>query len=180
MNDIIKIINEEIEAFNFLDHEKLIKEDKYNSILSTPKFTSNFINDVVNNFKTKIKFDKTDVLDSTINDEDIVEGDEPLNIEYTANIKYLMQDNKYITLGIGIDGENVTYKLGSSHDKGDYLTPSYSDVWFEYLNWDGITVKLFNKDFDVINDNLLANVDDQTAERFIMNFIAPYFSIRTK
>ena len=39
MNDIIKIINEEIEAFNFLDHEKLIKEDKYNSILSTPKFT---------------------------------------------------------------------------------------------------------------------------------------------
>lgn len=179
--DIKRIINEAFEEFDFLNHDKLIKEEQVNSILTTPQFTKSFVNDVVNNFKSKIILDKTSTLDAgAVNDEDIVDGDEPLNIDYTTKFKYLAKDNKYIELAISIEGENISYKLGSEYDAGDYYTKPTSEVWFEYIEWDEINVSLYNRDFDLINDNLLKDLDKLTIKRFILNFINPYFTLKTQ
>ena len=55
--DFNRIINEAFEEFDFLSNDKLIKEEQFNSILSTSEFIKSFINDVLNNFNSKIKFD---------------------------------------------------------------------------------------------------------------------------
>lgn len=178
--DLKRIINEAFEEFDYLNHDKLIKEEQFNSILTTPQFTKAFIGDVVSNFNSKIKFDKANILDASINDEDIVNGNEPLNVDFSVKIKYLAKDNKYIPLSISIEGENVNYNLRSNYDKGDYYTKSSSEIWFDNIEWDDIIVKLYNSDFDLINDNLLKDIDQTTAKRFILNFIAPYFSIRLR
>lgn len=176
--DFNRIINEAFEEFDFLNHDKLTKEEQFNSILSSEQFIKTFISEVINNFNSKIKFDNANILDASINDEDIVNGDEPLNIDFAAKIKYLAKDNKYVPLGISIEGENVDYNLGSNYDKGDYYTKSSSEIWFDNINWQDVIVKLYNSDFDIINDNILKDVDKETAKQFILKFIAPYFSIR--
>lgn len=176
--DFKRILNEAFNEFDFLNNNKLIKEEQFNSILSSGQFIKAFINDVVNNFNSKIKFDNANILDASINDEDIVNGDEPLNIDFAAKIKYLAKDNKYVPLGISIEGENVDYNLGSNYDKGDYYTKSSSEIWFDNINWQDVIVKLYNSDFDIINDNILKDIDKETAKRFILKFIAPYFSIK--
>ena len=158
----------------------MLKEDSFNSILQTPKFKEAFINDVVNNFKTKIRLNSSDILNASINDEDIIHGKEPLNIDYSTKIKYIAANNEYIPLGISIDGENIYYKLGSSYNAGDNLTPPESDVWFTTLDWTDIVVKLYNEDWDVIDENLLLNKNDEISRKFILNFISPYLTIGFK
>ena len=178
--DFNRIINEAFEEFDFLNNDKLIKEEQFNSILSTPEFIKTFINDVVSNFNSKIKFGTINILDASINDEDIINSNEPLNIDFATKIKYLPKDNKYISLGISIEGENVDYNLGSNYDNGDYYTKSSSEIWFDNIEWRDVVVKLYNSDFDVLNDNVLKDADKETAKRFILKFIAPYFSIKLR
>ena len=176
MKNIIKLITEEIEEFDFLDTEKEQQNSKFNNILNSKSFTNRFINDVAFNFEDKIKFDKSNELSAVVNDEEIINGNESLDIDYDVDIKYLM-NGKYLPLAIGIEGQGVPYELGSSYEQGDHMHPSYSNVWFENINWDEIKVKLYDKDGTLINEELLEGVDLNTKERFIRNFIEPLFTI---
>jgi len=169
--DFIRIINEEIGEFDFLNNEKYLKEQEIIKILENPEFQKQFIIDSITKMRDKIKFD--DFTAQIYNDPEIQDQQHnDLNIEVNTDVVYNYNDNKEpIKFSLNFMGENVNYRTGYEHSQGDYHTPSATDVWYENINWFEIEPTLYTMEGDEIKFDAYKKAPNNIKELFIRSYI---------
>jgi hypothetical protein len=148
-NKIIQLINEEISNYDFLNNDKFEKERDVLQLINKEEFQKQFIIDSILN-RNKIKLDVMDFYLSEDNFSDNEYG--KFEVSYSADIEYTYDTNKEpLKFNLQLDGNNVDYSTKSTYDKGDNITPSYGEQWFDYIDWTDVSVKLSTLDENEID-----------------------------
>lgn len=165
--DFIRIINEEIGEFDFLNNEQYLKEREIYEILQNPQFQKQFIIDSITKMRDKINFDNFE--GRVYNDPDIYdEYHTDMSLDVSAELSYTYdQSNNPIKFGVSFGGTNIGYETGSDESIGDYDTPSFSDTWYESIAWDEIDVKLYTIEGDKLEFTAFDNAPSNIQELFI-------------
>jgi hypothetical protein len=154
--NIIRIINEEISNFDFLNNELNQKESEKIDILKNEEFQKQFICDSLLNKKDKIKLK---INDSSIGGdyEEDFEDASRISLRYDLTVEYTYDQAKepavfdliFYSDNIEIikDGWYDRGRLGGTPDTD--IEPS-GDAWFSYINWYDIEVNMYTVDGDEI------------------------------
>jgi hypothetical protein len=169
--DFIRIINEEIGEFDFLNNEKYLKEQETIKILENPEFQKQFIIDSITKMRDKIKFNNFTT--QIFNDPEIQDQQHnDLNIEVNAEITYSYNENNDpINFSLNFIGENVRYQTGYDYSHGDRDTPSATDVWYKNINWYEIEPTIYTLEGDDVEFTAFNKAPDNIKELFIRSYI---------
>lgn len=191
--DFIKIVNEEIKKFDFLDNDKYLKEQETNELLMNEDLQKQFICDSLLNRKDKVRVVK--IQDSFINgnwDENNFNDANRLSLDYSLDIEYLYDSQKeplkfnlYFQadkIDISVDGWYDPGRFGGTTDT-DY--PPEGDSWFDDFNWNDISVILYTMDGDdvpfIAFDNAPPKIQTLFIRQYTQNFIeSETLNIRTR
>lgn len=182
MKDLIRIISEEVEEFDFLNNNKDQVEQENINLIKNEDLQKQFICDSLLNRNDKIKIT---LIDSSVGgnwNSDNFEDADTLTIEYNADIEYKYDSNtEPIKFNIGFYGGNVGIAVGGSSDTGDNLTPPSTDAWFYGIDWNDIQVSLFTLDGDDIKfiafERAPTNIKKLFIREFLLDYITDYTSM---
>jgi hypothetical protein len=171
--EIIKMINEELGGYNYINLDELTAQDDNVQLLSSKEFQVQFVSDVVNNFKDTIKLSDVNTMHTT--EEDLFnhgeETGKALNIEYDVNIiyKYMGRD---IKLMLAFEGNNVGYGMGGYYDAGNYgeYRAPEGDTYYTYINWNDIGLSMYDDEGNEINVGWI-NKNPKLHDAFVKKFI---------
>lgn len=125
---LLDIINEEINEFDFLGHNKRQKETNTLSTLNDMDFQKQFIIDSVDN-PSKINLNSTKAKITG----DWKNGDsEDLTVEYITEVNYNYNDEDEIEFILSFTGENIAYNNGTDNK------------WFNNIDLDNVVVEYFD------------------------------------
>ena len=184
-NDFIRIINEEIENFDFLGNEKQQIEQENQDLIQNEDLQKQFICDSLLN-NTKIK--TTPAGDSSVGgnwDSDNFEDADTLTVEYSADVEYRYDSTKEpIKFNLYFYGGNVRIAVGGSYDGGNNLTQPSSDSWFYGIEWNDIEVNLLTLDGDTIKflafERAPINIKKLFLREFLNEYITNYTSMEIR
>ena len=171
--EIITIINEEISGYNYIGLDELSAQDSNTELLESKEFQTQFVHDVVNNFKNTVKLGDVSTLQTT--EEDLFNhGEETgnaLNIEYDVNIIYTYL-GRNIKLMVSFVGNNIGYGMGGYYNAGNYgeYTPPEGDAYYTYVKWGDIDFKMYSDDGAEIDFNWVGT-NPKLYETFIKRFV---------
>lgn len=183
--DIIRIINEEISNFDFLNNELNQKEFESIEILKNEEFQKQFICDSLLNKKDKIKLK---INDSTVGGdyEDDFKDASRISLEYNLTVEYKYDQTKEPAvfdlmfygdkIGISKDGWYDPGRFGGTPDTD--IEPS-GDAWFSYLNWDDIEVNIYTTDGDEIPFIAFQKAPPKIQMLFVRDYTANLISGKT-
>lgn len=183
--DMLRIINEEIVNFDFLNNEQYLKEEENIRILQNPKFQKQFIIDSITKMRDKIKINDV-VAEYVTNDLNDLRGyHNDLNIDIQIELTYQSDlNNKLIDFSLGFLGNNISYTTDYSTSRGDYWTPTYTDLWYNGIDWNSINVNLYSNEGDEIKfvafDNAPLNIQELFIRAYIEDIIINKTEIKTK
>jgi hypothetical protein len=172
--NIIRIINEEISDFDYLNNDVYTKEKESTDLLINEDFQKQFICDSLvskNNIKTK-------VTDARVggNDESF------LTLEYYLEVEYLYDSTKEpanFILQFNSDKINVDITTDSSQgDWANYVAPSH-DEHYNYIEWSDINTTLSTTDGDEINFIALKHAPHKIQSMFIREYTESIISKET-
>jgi len=152
--DFIKIINEEIQEFDFLGNDEHSKEMEVISLLKNEDFQKQFICDAL---LRKIEV-KNNVTDNMVSDDSkLFTGPNHIDIEILVEVTYKYDQSKEpVQFELAFVADNIEVDTDSDYDAGrwgvstdDAVAPSGGD-WINYINWDKIKVDLFSTEGDEI------------------------------
>jgi hypothetical protein len=177
----IRIINEEIKNFDFLNSDEQHKEQENIDLLMNEDLQKQFICDSLLNRNDKIK--NVSISDSKIggswNEQDFDNADK-LNIEYNLNLSYVYDSNKEpLDFSISFNGYNVGIVVAGDNDRGDYNTPPTNDSWFKSINWLDINVTLFTVDGEEIPFIAYKKAPQNIRSLFNKEFLEEFISTQT-
>lgn len=175
--NIIKIINEEIVDFDFLNNEKENKsKENWSKILNT-EIQKQFIVDSISH-RNKIKIIDNDIKIGG-NYDSFYDEASWISIEYVVKIQYNYNDNEnpiIFTLAfysdkveISEDGVYVPAKI-SGLPEDSY--PEEYDAWIDYVDWLDIDVILSGAEFG--DDEIRLNEFDKAPSKIKILFIKSY------
>ena len=85
--NIIKIIKEEVDNYDFLGLDEIAKENDYISIINSKQFQTQFVNDVINDINNDSKFKKINTLYKSMSiDNAGFINEEPLHFDFEIEI----------------------------------------------------------------------------------------------
>jgi len=178
--DFIRIINEEISDFDFLNNDKYQKEKESVDILNNEDFQKQFICDSLLNKQNKIKIDVTE---STIGGdwENSPEDTSTLTIRYFLNIEYSYdQEKEPIVFDLDFYSDNISIgKEESDNISTDSYTQQTNDEWFNSFDWGDINVTLNTTNGDEIDFKAFRIAPNKIKVLFIREYIADYISNHT-
>jgi len=175
--DVIRIINEEISKFDFLENDKSLKEYEMLDLLSNEEFQKQFICDSLVNRNNKIKIS---AIESEIGGdwENPPDDANNLTLKNFLQIEYVYDKNKpSINFSLDFLGDNIDIIKSRSGDNGNYNTPSSTTDWFSHVNWididvtintvDGVEIDFiaFNKAPTTIKNLFIRNYNENLIER---------------
>lgn len=171
--DFIKIINEEIQKFDFLSNDEFLKEQENTDLLMNEDLQKQFICDSLLNRNTKIKI--VGVEDSRIGgdwNESNPENANNLSIEY-----FLLLDYKYdvekepIRFKLDFYGDDVRIGVAGWSDQGNGVDSApEGDSWFDRFEWLDINVKLNTEDGDEIKFSAFEKAPPRIKTFFIREY----------
>jgi hypothetical protein len=143
---LIRIINEEISGFDFLNNEAYLKEEEGYDLLKNEDFQKQFICDLLLKRKEKIKTLQVAQSDFGSN----WERNGYLTIDYIIELAYTYDATKEpAKFGLQLKGDRIQYNTDSDYDPGKWMgtmpdstAPSGGD-WFDQIDWDAIDVNMF-------------------------------------
>ena len=139
--NLIRIINEEISGFDYLNQEQLEEEDNVENVLKSRDFQTKLVHDLMNNFNDPNLFKDKEVIEQSSNVEDLEPNSgKGLNLTYIVDFTYNYQ-GKDMPLTVIIEGENVWHDLQVDTDPGDWYTEPSSQASLD-LNWMDIDTKI--------------------------------------
>ena len=147
---LVRLINEEISDFDFLNNDAYIEEKKYIDLLKNEDFQKQFICDSILN-RQKIK---KNVIDAQISDDD----PNSLSLEYYLDITY-----KYDTLK-----PEIKFTIDFS---GNKVNTEADDDNYTYINWSEFEVNMWTKDGDEVIFKALKNAPTAIADIFKREYI---------
>lgn len=175
--DVIRIINEEISKFDFLENDKSLKEYEMLDLLSNEEFQKQFICDSLVNRNNKIKIS---AIESEIGGdwENPPDDANNLTLKNFLQIEYVYDKNKpSINFSLDFLGDNIDIIKSRSGDNGNYNTPPSVTDWFSHVNWididvtintvDGVEIDFiaFNKAPTTIKNLFIRNYNENLIER---------------
>lgn len=174
--EFIKIINEEIQEFDFLGNDEHSKEMEIINLLKNEDFQKQFICDVLLR-KTEIK---TKEVESSISDDAggaLFRTPNYLNVDVQVDINYVFDQTKEpVEFGLSFVGDNISIHVDSDYDAGrwgvstdDAVAPSGGD-WISDVDWDGFEVNLWTADGDEIPFIAYKNAPDKIRVLFVREF----------
>lgn len=179
--NFIRIVNEEINNFDFLNNEKSLKEQESIDLLMNEDLQKQFICDSLLNRKDKIKIIK--VYDSSLGgnwEEPDFEDANKLTVEYNINIEYKYDVTKEpIKFDLGFYGDNIEITIGGIQDGGDFNTPQSTDSWFKYVGWDNINVTMFGDDENEIEFLAFRRAPLNIQKLFVREFVGEFIMNHT-
>jgi len=177
--NIVKIIKEEIDNFNFLNSDDYQQHNEYLSLLKNIDFQKFFIESVLrqpNNVEKKDEY-LTDVTGSWDDSENETGN---ISFEYETDVVYKQSQNtEPVEFNIQVNADNVNLYVNVNSDKGDYHTAPHSEGWLSDINWYDMNVLLLSNDGDEINFEEYQKLSSGDQEKFIRFFIEDFFTKRT-
>lgn len=169
--DFIRIINEEVGEFDFLNNDKYQEEQEIIKLLQNPQFQKQFIIDSITKMRDKIKFDE--FFARVYNDPDFQDQyHSDMNLEVDTELLYTYDPTKDpIKLSLGFEGHNIHYETGSESSAGDYDTPSHSRMWYDTVSWDEIDVNLYTNEGDEIEFIAFNKAPANIKELFVRSYV---------
>jgi hypothetical protein len=183
--NFIKIINEEINKFDFLGNEEFSKEQEITDLLQNEDFQKQFICDsLVQNNKIK-----KSVIDARIGgnwEEDDFEDANKLTIEYFLKIEYKYDQAKEpIKFDLSFYSDGISVSKTGWYDKGRFggtpdtdIEPS-GEAWFNGFNWNDISVDLNTGDGDEIDFLAFKHAPPKIQVLFIREYTQDYIGTYT-
>lgn len=160
--NIIDIIKEEVNDFDFLGNRKVLEDNDIINLLKNRDFQKQFICDtLLNNDKIKT----VDTISSNIsgNWEDGNDGGK-MNIEFYQKLSYLYDKTKNpIEFNLDIDGTDISFHTTTINDD----TTNYSESKFTDIDWDSFNVTISTLDGDNIKFEELDSAPSNIRNLFI-------------
>lgn len=173
--DFIRIINEEIGEFDFLNNDKYLAEQENIQLLQEEYFQKQFIIDSITRKKEKIRLSNENVEISYIDPELDDPSPNDLYVDYFADIDYNFDDSKEpIKFSIGFGGkENVKYGTEGYYDPGSYgrYDPPEGEQYISHIEWSAIPVSLYTREGDEIELKALEKEPLNIQELFIRSYL---------
>lgn len=166
--NFIRIINEEIAQFDFLNNEKHLKEQETVGLLHNESFQKKFIIDSILYMKEKIYFDHSDTIVRNNPDVQFSDNHDDLNIDMFSDIIYKYNDDS-IKFSISFDGTNIGYNTDYSSEEAT----NYFDSWYTSVDWYSIEVNLFTPEGDDVEFVAFKNAPEKIQELFIRSYVEP-------
>jgi len=178
----IRIINEEINNFDFLNNEESLKEQENIDLLMNEDLQKQFICDSLLNRNDKIKI--IEVLDARMGenwDSPNIDDADKLTIEYNISLEYIYDTTKNpLLFDMSFNGNNVGINIAGSTDKGDYMTQPSNESWINYINWYEISVRVLDKDGGEVEFLAYDNAPQKIQNLFIREYLEEFISNHTK
>lgn len=156
--DFIRIINEEVGEFDFLNNEKYIKEKEIIDLLQNFEFQKQFIFDSITKMRYVIEFNEFSAF--VYNQSDLEyenEEQNTLNLEITCDVKY-----KYDSME-----EPINFSLIFLGNKVRYQQENSENL----ITWDEIDVDLYSIEGDKIDFTAFDKAPDNIKKLFIKSYI---------
>lgn len=173
---IIKIINEEINDFDYLGNDAQVEEDELLNLLKSEDFQKQFICDIL----LRKKNIKQKVTDARIGGD--YEDDEPsyLTLEYFIDFDYQYDINKEpIRFTIDFSSDSIGVSVHTTDDAGSYHTQPYSESHYTYVDWSDISVDMFTPDGSEIDFVAFKKAPPKIQELFIRENVEGFISNET-
>lgn len=187
MTNLIKIINEELNNFDFLNNDKYNKEQDVIELLKNDDLQKQFLCDSLLKKKDKIKI--LEITDARIGgnwNEFDFDNATTLTIEYFLKIQYTYDTTKDPLIfhldfygdnvNIGVYGWRDSGKLGGTPDTD--VEPS-SESWFNNFNWNNIDVTISTEEGDEIQFNAFKKAPPRIQTLFIREYTESFIHNHT-
>jgi hypothetical protein len=187
VKDIINIIAEEVEQFDFLGNDKRLKEQEVNDLLMNEELQKQFICDTLLGHDDKVKIMK--IQDSYItgnwNETNIDDADR-ISLVYSLIIDYYYDSTKPpVRFNLHFEGDNIDISVGGWHDAGrwggtmaDAIEPS-GESWYDDFDWNDIDVNIYNIEGDEIEFKAFDKAPSKIRELFIKHYIQNFIENET-
>ncbi len=141
-SEIIKIIKEELNAYDYLGNDAYNKEEENINLIKNEDFQKQFILDSILKKKEKIK---ENVTDARISNQWEERDSGTISLEYFTDITYTYDPTKPpIKFTLDFSGDEIGFDKGSDYDAGNMydIAPSGGD-WFDGIEWGDINAQIF-------------------------------------
>ena len=159
--NILKLINEVYNEFDFLNNDEMIEENKIKSLLNEKFFQKQFIVDSISYIDEKIE----------VNDIDFTmkENENEVLIGYSCDIEYEFNNEKLnFILNIGKLSlfETEVYK-----NKKNLLLENINE---RFIDWNNLPVKMITKNGDIIELEELYNEPKEIRIEFFKSYMGEF------
>jgi len=181
-NDFIKIVNEELQKFDFLSNDEYLKEQESVDLLLNEDLQKQFICDSLLNRNTKIKI--VEILDSRVSgnwDEMNNENADYLSIEYFLKVEYKYDVQKEpIIFDLNFYSDEVRIGVDGYYDQGNGIDVApEGDSWFNDFEWNDINVTLNTVDGDEIKFVAFEKAPPRIKTLFIREYTQSFITNQT-
>ena len=185
--NFVKIINEEINNFDFLNNDEFLKEQEITDLLQNEDLQKQFICDSLLNRNDKIKIVK--IIDSHVTgnwDEFNKEDADRLSLEYSVNIEYLYDmQKKPLNFNLYFQADKIDISVNGWYDSGnwggtmpDAIEPS-GESWYDVFDWDDIDVTIDTIDGNDIKFIAFENAPPKIQTLFIREYTQNFIENET-
>jgi hypothetical protein len=175
--NFIKIINEEVNKFDFLRNEDYLKEQEITDLLQNEDFQKQFICDSLLERKSKIK---TTVFESRMGgnwEDDNFDDASKATLEYFLKIEYKYDQTKEpLKFDLSFYSDSISISKTGWHDSGrlggtpDTDIESSGEAWFNGFNWNDINVDLNTTEGDAIEFKAFMHAPPKIKVLFIREY----------
>lgn len=166
--EFLKIINEEITQFDFLNNDNYLKEQQTYEMLNNESFQKQFIVDSITNMRDKIKIDTSD--SHVTNDPEINVEDYHNDMSIDSNVEVTYQSNpnaQPIKFVLSFSGNRIGYYTGGQSEP----ETGYGSSWYDRIEWGSIAVNLYTDEGDEIKFIALEKAPDKIYELFVRSYM---------
>lgn len=174
--DVIKLINEEISDYDFLNNNEYVKEKESSDLLLNEDFQKQFIVDVV----LKRNNIKINVTDARITGDWENNDSGTFGVEYYVEIIYSYDKEKEpAEFILNFNGDSMEFNANTNQDSGDNITAPHTETDFNYVNWLGVDVQLHTFDGSNVNFTAFDKTPDKVKNIFIREFLEGFIENKT-
>jgi len=185
--NLIKMIKEEVNNFDFLSNDKFLKEQEITDLLQNEDLQRQFICDSLLNKNDKVKL--IGVVDGNIGgnwDESNYDESNYINLEYLLLIEYRYDTTKQpLKFNLSFFGDKIHVNINSEQDAGnryggiDNASEPTGESWFDSFEWSDIFVTLITETDDEITFTAFENAPPKIKTLFIREYTQGFIESKT-
>lgn len=185
--DFIKLVNEELNKFDFLNNDEFLKEQEVTDLLQNPDLQKQFICDSLLDKTDKIKI--REIADSHITgnwDEAHKEDADRLTLLYSIDIEYRYDATQEpLVFNLHFDADKIDISVGGWYDPGRYGGTTDTDYeaegesWYDVFDWGDIGIVLYTMDGDEVQFTALDNAPPKIQTLFMRHYLEGFIADET-
>ncbi len=172
---VIRLINEEISNFDYLNMNELEEEDSVEGVMKSREFQTQLVHDLITNFNNEGIFKNKEVIEQSSNVNDLEpDSVQRLEVSYIVDFTYNYQ-GKDLPLSIIIEGKDMWQDLRIDRDAGDYMTEPSAEADLDF-DWTDFQAKvMYDGEIEVELDWLYKN--KELFRKFLEYFIGDLVTV---